>query len=237
MISPAQVFPCQGLVKAYLASHCPFQGEGKTRTGLLISVATIGSRRQYFFSNFQRQLFFLKKAFLNIVSEYCCCLLASLEVHPLPILWLSVLSTQHSLLEKHREAEQRVLPPRLCISCKESTVKCWWKQKLLWEGRSVLSPIRKDWASRVWQSKKKIRIIQVRQSCWQLFSPYFWWLSAIVIPGTKSKACLSCCAKLFLLSASLINQEHQQTPRQVAKKHHPVFKMHQLPAEITHVPF
>lgn len=130
VISPAQLFPCQGLVKPYLASHCPFfslQGEGKTRIALLIPVATIGSRRQYFASNFQRQIFFLKKAFLNIVSEYCCCLLASCETWrsiPFPSLVLPVLSIQHSLLEKPRKAEQRVPSPRLCLSCKESTVKC-----------------------------------------------------------------------------------------------------------------
>lgn len=45
-------------MKAYLASHCPFQGEGKKRIALLIPVAVVGSRRQYFFSNFQWQSFF-----------------------------------------------------------------------------------------------------------------------------------------------------------------------------------
>lgn len=69
-------------MKAYLASHCPFQGEGKKRIGLLISLAVVRSRRQYFFSNFQWQIFFL-----NVVSEYCCCLLAYCET------WRSHLST------------------------------------------------------------------------------------------------------------------------------------------------
>lgn len=48
--------------------------------------------------------------------------------------------------------------------------------------------------------------------------------------------CLSCCAKLFL-SVSVIKQGYLQTLTQVAIKNHPVFKMHELPAEIDCAPF